>query len=501
MLNSAILSRAGGRDQNQDVVEAAQVGRCYCWCLADGLGGHRGGKRAAELAVSGALDAFRAGPEASPAAVTRCIDAANAAVVTAQQGDPDLVRMRATLVILIADRQHAAWGHVGDSRLYRIEGGRVGHRTKDHSVTQALIDAGELSVSQHARHEDRDRILRAVGDRKGVASTVVDVSEPLHRRDAFLLCTDGFWEAVSDLAIEIDLAATLSASDWIRRMEHRVMAHVTSGSDNYSAIAVRFDESAPLPEPRDIDAFAVTEERDDETGPVPATDDHPRRPGTGVRAWMAGVGMAVLGGVLLWQFVGDSPVVPTESPRADPEAVPTLPDAPSGSAISPAALEPGQILVVEEDAFFQRLDEAINDAPPAARIWLGPGRYELEGRIVDHELHLQGAGADQTTVDLLGSPGLTVTAAAGSIVDLTLCCAEGGPVLTLGGQFAGTVASAVISGGATSGMLVADAATPTIDHVEFVGNVGEQLMIAETATPVLIGIPDVTADARPEAER
>ena len=154
----------------------------------------------------------------------------------AQLADPSLGQMRSTIVVLVASDRHAVWGHLGDSRLYRLQAGRVVERTRDHSVSQALVDAGEVDASDQGKHEDRSRLLRCLGKDDGVEPAVHAV-EPLCRDDDFLLCTDGFWEALSDTAIAADACGSRDAAGWLARLE----ARVTRGrpDDNYTASVIR----------------------------------------------------------------------------------------------------------------------------------------------------------------------------------------------------------------------------------------------------------------------
>lgn len=485
MFDSAELSRAGGRAENQDAVGSSRVGRCHCWVLADGLGGHRGGAVAARLAVETAIAAFEADAEVSAAVVQRYVEAANTAVVAGQQADPALSRMRATLVLLVADRRHVVWGHVGDARLYRLEAGRLSHRTRDHSVSQALVDAGEISPSRHADHEDRDRILRAVGDAKGVSPTLLDASEPLRRGDAFLLCSDGFWEAVSDTAVEIGYAATPSSSAWLRRLEHRVIGRLTEESDNYSAIAVRVDDAVDhLPPPRVYDEItargprvsAPASARPDSTPPATRSRWRPS-----ALLLLVAVGAGVGGWVWRGSTSRGSPTVP--------EPVVTSPVEVESPA-SPRDLDPGVVYVVEDDRYFESLDEAIDLAIPGTEVWLGRGRHTPEVREMAHEIHLRGAGIDETTIDLSDGPGFVVRSDRGSLIDLELCCAAEGAVLSLAGSFEGLVASVRLTGGAGVGLAVEEMAHPTVEGAEVRGNAGVRIVVGESADPMFIDMPD-----------
>ena len=56
--------------------------------------------------------------------------------------------------------------------------------------------------------------------------------------DAFLMCTDGFWEYVTEAEMTVDLAKSYTPMEWLERMELRLIARAAAGNDNYSAMAV-----------------------------------------------------------------------------------------------------------------------------------------------------------------------------------------------------------------------------------------------------------------------
>ena len=188
------VSRIGGRELNEDSYGFLEMNHNACWVVADGLGGHRGGETASKVAVDAALASFRAAPQLSAAALQRHLEAAQQAVLQAQKSQPSLSTMRTTIVILLTDAHSVLWAHVGDSRLYCLENGHIDFCTKDHSVVQAMVSAGELPASQIRHHEDRNRLLRCLGNNENdFRPTILQGARSLRQGTAFLLCTDGFW--------------------------------------------------------------------------------------------------------------------------------------------------------------------------------------------------------------------------------------------------------------------------------------------------------------------
>ena len=228
---TAILTEPGDRPVNQDV--AAHAGSC--WTLADGLGGHGGGEHAARIAVEAVMSASTAAaPGLDPRAL---ILAANDAVMAAQHDNPGLAQMRTTLVVLVAGAGgEATWAHVGDSRLYHFRGARVMDQTVDHSFAQTLVDAGRIAPSAIRFHEDRSRLLRTAGTPD--CDPTVSAPVTLQPGDAFLLATDGFWEAVLEREMEIEYARSETASQWLNQLRTCAYAKPLPDRDNLSAIGI-----------------------------------------------------------------------------------------------------------------------------------------------------------------------------------------------------------------------------------------------------------------------
>jgi serine/threonine protein phosphatase PrpC len=239
-LEILVLSKAGGREVNEDACGFwSSPEACFC-ALSDGLGGHYGGDVASKLAVQHALDWFRTTSECSSRAVEASLRAGNLAVIREQRSDPRLKHMRATAVILSIDtkRALAVWGHIGDSRLYCFREGRIIRQTRDHSVLQSMVDAGYLQPRELRDSPNRSKLLAALGNEEQFEVEVIPVAFPLIDGDVFLLCTDGLWEYVEEEDMERLLRAAASAADWLKALENRVVLRGHKGQDNYSAIAV-----------------------------------------------------------------------------------------------------------------------------------------------------------------------------------------------------------------------------------------------------------------------
>ncbi len=239
-LEVSALSDPGGREPNEDAFGFwSGGGGCFC-AISDGAGGHGGGDVASKLAVRSILETFQNAPICTGPAVSAALNVAHHAIVAEQGASAQNSAMRATAVVLAIDTvQHmAVWGHVGDTRLYCFRDGMVIAQSKDHSVVQRLVDAGYLTPAATRESTQRSRLYAALGHDEAFEMTIVPEPLSIRNGDAFLLCTDGFWEYVEENAMAVALADSGTAADWLRRMEQQVIDLGGSGQDNFSAVAV-----------------------------------------------------------------------------------------------------------------------------------------------------------------------------------------------------------------------------------------------------------------------
>lgn len=217
----AVYTDIGSRKVNEDSVCVRELaGDRICLIVADGLGGHGGGDQASRAAASHVITGWNGETDAET--IRRLLSEANAKVLAMQT---PLCQMKTTIVLLAADGAQLLRAHVGDSRLYHFLDGTLIYQTRDHSVAQMSVLLGEITPDQIRFHEDRSRVLRALGQDEDL--NVEAAEETLERgTHAFLLCTDGFWEYVLEEEMEEDLRAADSPDDWIGRMRMRLSGRV-----------------------------------------------------------------------------------------------------------------------------------------------------------------------------------------------------------------------------------------------------------------------------------
>jgi serine/threonine protein phosphatase PrpC len=243
-LSWAQASEIGMRATNQDAMGAARNGALTCFVVADGTGGHHGGEVASRLVADAVLGAFGAAPAFGAAALQAYVGKSIDSVAHARAADAELADMSSTVAALLVD-EHAAravWAHLGDTRIYLFRAGRVLAVTKDHSLTQQLIEAGYASADQLRVHPQRHILVAAVGAEGDVPVAVSDGAIALEAGDALLVCSDGLWEWVQENEMEQALATSARSEDWLAAMCAIADSAVKAAGkvrDNYSVYAIR----------------------------------------------------------------------------------------------------------------------------------------------------------------------------------------------------------------------------------------------------------------------
>lgn len=244
------LTSKGGRKENQDAFAVTQLSDgSWVFCVADGLGGHAGGRVASQVAVKTLIDYVQSEKFKfeDPSRLLNAFKEVNQAIVAQQQKMPEFSKMRSTLVVLCIKDSLAFWGHVGDVRLYQFRNDQVLFQTKDHSVPQMLVDTGAITSEEIRTHPDRSRLLNALGSaEKRVKVTIPQQYQQLEKGDKFHLSTDGFWEWILEQEM-IDIyksnqtmqQATLSMTDKVIKTA-RVKE---TDHDNLTALNINITEA------------------------------------------------------------------------------------------------------------------------------------------------------------------------------------------------------------------------------------------------------------------
>lgn len=247
-IDSAAVSDRGlseKRPQNEDsFLELRERG---VFAVADGVGGAQAGDVASQMAVEIIGEAFiNALPNSDAEEVMKAaIDQANASIFQMSHDLAQLSTMATTVVALHVAGNIATIGHVGDSRLYRLDGhGNLYRETQDHSVVEEEVRAGRMTQEQAANHPSRNVISRALGAEPTVE---IDMKTIMFEPNAsFLLCSDGITRHIADSEIRELLAFAENPADVCEQM--KTMCYERGAEDNLTAVIVRVGEEAQAAE-------------------------------------------------------------------------------------------------------------------------------------------------------------------------------------------------------------------------------------------------------------
>jgi protein phosphatase len=292
------------------LVEQAADDAATLFMVADGMGGAAAGEVASATAVDVVLRHLREAIGGRDkltaaelvAALIAAAEVANWSIFQQAVNRPELRGMgtTATIAVLLGDRLFLA--QVGDSRAYLVREGVATQLTKDQSLMQRLIEAGELTEEEAAQSERRNIILQALGPEPSVKVEITQ--QPLRRDDVLVLCSDGLSGLVRPEHIAEVITGELDLSVACDRLI--AMANDGGGPDNITVVAARFEGeglqgSRPNDEVRYRAYDEVMEDAVDTdnavTQPWPAqpdADEDRRHRGMIYSRIIAGIGIAIL---------------------------------------------------------------------------------------------------------------------------------------------------------------------------------------------------------------
>jgi len=224
------------RPQNEDsFLEMKNIG---LFAVADGVGGAQAGDVASQMAMEILGEAFvnlQTGGDAEEM-MRIAIERANSAIYQMSSDLPQLSTMATTIVALQLSGNIATIGHVGDSRLYRLDArGSLHRETQDHSVVEEEVRAGRMTAAQAANHPSRNVISRALGAENSVEVDMKTIM--FDSNTAFLLCSDGITRHINDFEIRELLLSNASPLDICQKMKD--ICYSRGAEDNLTAVIVK----------------------------------------------------------------------------------------------------------------------------------------------------------------------------------------------------------------------------------------------------------------------
>lgn len=225
------------RKVNQDYVYTSEnpVGNLpNLFIVADGMGGHAAGDYASRFTTETVVSDISDSHEQNPIRLIRhAYETANSAIIDEARRLPEHEGMGTTLVVasVIDDCLYVA--NVGDSRLYVIND-RISQITRDHSLVEEMVRAGEIDESEARNHPMKNKITRAIGGDYDIRVDFFDMK--LNPDDRILMCTDGLTNMVENEDIRMIVN---SSSDVITAVQRLIdKANANGGYDNIGVVLI-----------------------------------------------------------------------------------------------------------------------------------------------------------------------------------------------------------------------------------------------------------------------
>lgn len=239
MITYTVFTDRGGREVNEDSARVFEKDGKKCLVLCDGLGGHGKGEVASALVVEAVGQIFNSAQKIDEDFLRSAFQLSQEALIDEQIRQDAKTDMKTTAVAMYIDGNKVQWGHVGDSRLYAFAKNKVKLRTLDHSVPQMLVFAREIKEKQIRNHPDRNRLLRVMGIEWEKPMYELAEQTQLEKYQAFLLCSDGFWELIDEKQMCKLLKNSSTVEEWMQAMVEVIKQNgIGKNKDNYTAIAL-----------------------------------------------------------------------------------------------------------------------------------------------------------------------------------------------------------------------------------------------------------------------
>ncbi len=223
------------REKNEDFFHIDEDRGIFI--VADGMGGHAAGEVASRLAADAALEALRRLEEPEPEALRAAFRTAQEQIAACCDDQPETQGMGTTLTAahLSADGRLRI-AHIGDSRLYRVQGATLHQLTRDHTWVQQEVDAGRLDPGDAPRHPFSHILSRVLTATDPPAPDII--STRVEPGDVLLLCSDGLYNMVDGQPL-VDIL-TRDQEEPAALVERLIAsANRRGGTDNITVIVVR----------------------------------------------------------------------------------------------------------------------------------------------------------------------------------------------------------------------------------------------------------------------
>ena len=232
------------REHNEDNVTVIKNRNDeYLLAVADGMGGHKAGEVASNIAITHLTNAFNEKEKLGDKADTvkwirKEAEDINNEIFEYTASHPESKGMGSTLVLAIYTKDYLLFGNIGDSSGFVIKNDELFKITKDHTLVNLLVKNGELTEAEAQNHPKKNILMRALGANNPIEIDIFDVENEV---EGILLSSDGLTSMLNNTQIEKVLLQDGTLEEKVIKLIRK--ANVRGGTDNIS-IACLFTKEA-----------------------------------------------------------------------------------------------------------------------------------------------------------------------------------------------------------------------------------------------------------------
>jgi serine/threonine protein phosphatase PrpC len=232
---TGFLTDAGGTTTNKEYFAGVELANFACWVIAERLDSCAE-KESARLAAEQVIQNFTARPTMSRAKIKKYLTNAHQKLVA----ESEKIKLRVGLLLVVTDYTRIIWAVAGNIRLYHLRQGKVNFRSKDQTMAQVMLDAGNLEESEMCLRNERNSLINFLGI-PAEFKPLISRTYQLCDGDQLLLCNIKLWENLNNGDIESVWAeAPKAAMDCVNRLKTALLAKKPQVS-NYIITTIAFE--------------------------------------------------------------------------------------------------------------------------------------------------------------------------------------------------------------------------------------------------------------------
>lgn len=226
------VTNAGDFKENRDFFAFVELDDLACWVIAKGLDTATD-KLSSEIVVGSIINDFTEKPSIKRRAIKKYIKNAHKALLNESR----VVKLHASVLVVVSDYSSIVYASAGNIRLYHLHKDKISLKSKDHSVAQIMLDAGEIDEIQLNHHIEKNNLTKYLGQKKRI-SPLVSKRIKLSDTDTIVACTPGYWGNINDHKLEDILKESEEPGDYVLNLEQDLLDNIESELPNYTVVTI-----------------------------------------------------------------------------------------------------------------------------------------------------------------------------------------------------------------------------------------------------------------------